>query len=85
MLTFKEVLCLLAIVIAYGIAGRMDYEDALLLEEALQQDEDDCAPACDALAIPPEVGPTDTTKGALPTEGPRADERCGSAAGPGRH
>ena len=33
MLTFKEALCILAIVIAYGITGRMDYEDALLMEQ----------------------------------------------------
>ena len=31
--TLKEALCLLAIVIAYGAAGRMDYDDALLFDE----------------------------------------------------
>ncbi|MDE2298469.1 MAG: hypothetical protein KGK18_09915 [Burkholderiales bacterium] len=29
----KDTLCLLAILIAYGIAGRMDYDDAVMLEE----------------------------------------------------
>ncbi len=34
MSTLKDVLCLLAIVVAYGIAGRMDYDDAVMLDEA---------------------------------------------------
>jgi len=33
MTTFKDVLFLLAIFIIYGIAGRMDYEDAVRLEQ----------------------------------------------------
>jgi hypothetical protein len=33
MTTIKDVLCLLAIFIAYGIAGRLDYEDAVRLEK----------------------------------------------------
>lgn len=37
MSTVKDVLCLLAIVVAYGIAGRMDYDDAVMLEEAQRQ------------------------------------------------
>jgi hypothetical protein len=37
MSTFKDVLCLLAIFIAYGLAGHMDYEDAVMLEEAQRQ------------------------------------------------
>lgn len=37
MSTFKDALCLLAIFIAYGLAGHMDYEDALMLEEAQRQ------------------------------------------------
>ena len=36
MSTLKDVLCLLAILVAYGIAGRMDYDDAAMLEEAQQ-------------------------------------------------
>ena len=34
MSTIKDFLCLLLVVICYGIAGRMDYDDALLLDEA---------------------------------------------------
>lgn len=30
----KDALCLLAILFAYGIAGHMDYEDAVMLEQA---------------------------------------------------
>ena len=33
MSTFKDVLCLLAIFVLYGIAGRLDYEDAVGLEQ----------------------------------------------------
>jgi len=33
MSTLKDTLCLLAILIAYGIAGRMDYDDAVMLED----------------------------------------------------
>lgn len=36
MSTLKNVLCLLAILVAYGIAGRMDYDDAVMLEEVQQ-------------------------------------------------
>ena len=48
MSTVKDVLCLLAIVVAYGIVGRMDYDDAVMLEEAQRQPtaatSSDCAP-----------------------------------------
>ena len=30
----KDLLCLLAILVAYGIVGRMDYDDAVMLEAA---------------------------------------------------
>ena len=33
MTTFKDVRCLLAIFVAYGIVGRLDYEDAVRLEQ----------------------------------------------------
>ncbi len=36
MSTLKDALYLLAILVAYGIAGRMDYDDAAMLEEAQQ-------------------------------------------------
>jgi len=34
MLHWKDILCLLAILMAWGLAGHFDYEDALALEEA---------------------------------------------------
>ena len=37
MTAFKDVLGLLAIFIAYGIVGRLDYEDAVLLERITQE------------------------------------------------
>ena len=40
----KDFLCLLLVVICYGIAGRMDYDDAMLLDEAQRHP----APAVDA-------------------------------------
>ena len=38
MSNFKSVLCLLAILLAYGVAGRMDYDDAVMLEQVRQAD-----------------------------------------------
>lgn len=58
MLTFKEALCLLAIVVAYGITGRMDYEDALLMEQVRLQVGADCIHALEGDDTLPEVGPT---------------------------
>lgn len=47
MSTAKSFLCLITIVVAYGITGHLDYEDALLLEEIERQSvvlvADDCA------------------------------------------
>ena len=37
MSTIKDVLCLLAIFIAYGITGHLDYEDAVRLEQTLRE------------------------------------------------
>lgn len=35
----KDVLCLLAIFFAYGLAGHLDYQDAVAMEEAMRQDD----------------------------------------------
>lgn len=35
--TFEDALCLLVILLAYGIAGHMDFEDAVLLDETQQR------------------------------------------------
>ena len=76
MLTFKEALCLLAIVIAYGITGRMDYEDALLMEQVRPQ-----AGAHYMLQIAgddtlPEVGPTGHPPVGRPIEGIPPEAPC---------
>lgn len=37
MTVLKDVLCLLAIFVAYGITGRLDYEDAIRMEQIRQE------------------------------------------------
>lgn len=37
MSTFKDALCLLAIFVLYGVTGRLDYEDAVMLEQIHQE------------------------------------------------
>lgn len=60
MSTLKEVLCLLAILVAYGIAGRMDYDDAAMLEEAQQAAALAYCPTAKPLAVnDPEVQTND--------------------------
>jgi hypothetical protein len=76
MLTFKEALCLLAIVIAYGITGRMDYEDALLMEQVRQQAGADCILPLAGEHEPPEPGPAEHPPVAGPIEGTRPDAPC---------
>lgn len=76
MLTFKEALCLLAIVVAYGITGRMDYEDALLMEQVRQQVGADCILPLASDNTLPEVGPTGHPPVARPIEGTRPDAPC---------
>lgn len=78
--TFKEALCLLAIVVAifavYGITGRMDYEDALLMEQVRQQVGADCIHPLAGDDILPEVGPTGHPPVARPIEGTRPEAPC---------
>ncbi len=76
MLTFKEALCLLAIVIAYGITGRMDYEDALLMEQVRQQVGADCILPLASDNTLPEVGPTGHPPVARPIAGTRPEAPC---------
>ncbi|WP_038215266.1 hypothetical protein [Xenophilus azovorans] len=35
---WKDALCLLAIFAAYGLAGHLDYEDAVAMEEAMREE-----------------------------------------------
>lgn len=48
---WKDVLCLLAIFLAYGLAGHLDYQDAIAMEEAMRADAPaPCATPLDAAA-----------------------------------
>ena len=80
MLTFKEALCLLAIVVAifavYGITGRMDYEDALLMEQVRQQVGADCIHPLEGGHTLPEGGPTGHPPVVRPIEGARPEAPC---------
>ena len=76
MLTFKETLCLLAIVVAYGITGRMDYEDALLMEQVRQQVGADCILPLAGDNTLPEVGSTGHPPVTRPIEGTRPEAPC---------
>lgn len=54
MSTLKDALCLLAIFFAYGITGHMDYEDAVMLEEAQRHQQPSTSTACwSAITSPP--------------------------------
>ena len=61
MAALKDALCLLAIFVVYGIAGQMDYEDALAAQEiqqaSMHPDHSECPTA--ASAIDPEPSPPD--------------------------
>jgi hypothetical protein len=48
MSTLKDLLCLLAILVAYGIVGRMDYDDAVMLEAAQRAVVERTTTDCDA-------------------------------------
>ena len=50
MSTIKDFLCLLLVVVCYGVAGRMDYDDALMLEEAQRHQASAINAACPAAA-----------------------------------
>jgi len=80
MLTFKEALCLLAIVVAifamYGITGRMDYEDALLMEQVRPHVGADCIQPLEGDDTRPEVRPTGHPPVARPIDGARPEAPC---------
>jgi len=52
MSTIKTALCLLTIIVAYGVVGRMDYEDAVMMENAYENkgSMDRSDSACDSSA-----------------------------------
>ena len=48
MSTIKDFLCLLLVIACYGVAGRMDHDDALLLEESQRHSALAAHPDCPA-------------------------------------
>ena len=98
MSTLKGVLCLLAILVAYGVAGRMDYDDAAMLEEAQQAAALADCPTAKPLAVhDPEVQTDDlgfdprtdnadaaTPEGDVPCASRRKPERVGGVRQTGR-
>jgi hypothetical protein len=78
MSTLKDALCLLAILIVYGIAGHMDYEDAVAAQEiqqaSLHPDHPECptaAPSVDPERSPPTERPNNSSDWQSP-----GHERC---------
>lgn len=76
MSTFKDILRLLVIFVAYGITGRMDYEDAVALEQVVEE-RDRLVAECPAIRpeeLPAEDG---NTEGRLvPVSRTEAAEPC---------
>jgi hypothetical protein len=76
MTTFKDILCLLLIFVAYGIAGHMDYEDAVALEQ-IDKERDRLVAECPA--IEPEESPAGDWNAAgrfIPASQAEPDEPC---------
>jgi hypothetical protein len=82
MVPFKDALCLLAMLFAYGIAGRMDYDDAVMLEQAQQAPAIACGhgrPSTEVIAYVSD--PTsDGRSAAFSSAEPDTDEACASAS-----
>lgn len=70
MTTWKDVLCLLVIFVAYGLAGHLDYQDAVAMEEAMR---DDLRPPCFA-------PPCATPKGGARSQPDGSPARLGAVA-----
>jgi hypothetical protein len=77
---WKDILCLLAILAAYGLTGHLDYQDAILMEEALRDDaQAPCAAPLSAAtdeAPPPGHSVAQTATDAAETQ-PGGDDHAG--------
>ncbi len=76
MTTFKDILCLLLIFVAYGITGCMDYEDAIALEQIVKERDRQVS---ECLTIAPEESPAGdwSAKGRfIPVSQSKPDEPC---------
>ena len=70
MTSWKDVLCLLAIFVAYGLAGRLDYPDAVAMEETMRND----------LRLPCSAPPCATPEGTARSRPDRLPARLGTKA-----
>lgn len=76
---WKDALCLLAVFAAYGLVGRLDYEDAIALEEAMRQGASRvCAPSRVASARPSRPPPSDVAlvRRETPDPPPATERAC---------
>lgn len=76
MTTFKGIVCLLLIFVAYGIAGHMDYEDAVAFEQIVKERDRLVA---DCPAIVPEESPAGDWNAEgrfIPVSQAEPDESC---------
>lgn len=64
MTTFKDLLCLLVIFVAYGITGHMDYEDAVALEQVVEE-RDRLIAECPAIRLEAPPGGDGSAEGCL--------------------
>jgi len=83
MSTLKDALCLLAILVVYGIAGQMDYEDAVIAEEIQQASLHPGHPECPtaASAVDPERSPPRGRPDNSSAWQSPSNEQCPSKAG----
>ena len=73
--TLKDTLCLLAILVAYGIVGRIDRDDAVMKEEALRGASGRPAVDCDAEPLGSVPAPQAQTR-RVALETPRDSTSC---------
>lgn len=75
MSALKNALCIAGLLLAYGIVGRMDYEDAMLMESAAPAVVDPCASAA------PSAGPPQASTALIDPSGETAGAAGASDAG----
>jgi hypothetical protein len=78
MSTLKDVLCLLAIFVAYGVVGQMDYEDAMAAQEVQQASFRPGRPECltNEPTVDPEGSPPSKWSDNSLAWQPGSHERC---------
>ena len=74
MSTIKDFLCLLLVVNCYGIAGRMDYDDTLLLDKAQRHPALAVETVC--TAVTPVVSESNGREAVDPGDAPTNADHC---------